>query len=60
MYIINKQKPDIVIYTGDFLDKDIHLPRSSKVISNPPYHKVVSIPENWVKYEHLIQPYDFE
>lgn len=32
---------------GDFLSKDIQLPSDCKVISNPPYHKIDGINENW-------------
>ena len=32
---------------GDFLSDDIHLPDNSKVISNPPYYKIVSISDSW-------------
>ena len=32
---------------GDFLDKNIHLPENSKVISNPPYFKITKIEKNW-------------
>lgn len=32
---------------GDFLDKSIHIPKNSKVISNPPYFKIKEILENW-------------
>lgn len=31
----------------DFLNKKIKLPNNSKVISNPPYYKIMSIGENW-------------
>ncbi len=31
----------------DFLDKNIRLPRNSKVISNPPYYKIVEYGNNW-------------
>ena len=31
----------------DFLDKDIKLPKNSKVISNPPYFKIKEYGENW-------------
>ena len=36
-----------VIY-GDFLNNNIQLPENSKVISNPPYAKVASIPDSWI------------
>ena len=32
---------------GDFLDKNIHLPANSKVISNPPYFKITKIEKSW-------------
>ena len=32
---------------GDFLDKNIHLPENSRVISNPPYFKITKISDNW-------------
>lgn len=32
---------------GDFLNKDITLPDNCKVISNPPYYKITSIPKGW-------------
>ena len=31
----------------DFLDKDVKLPKNSKVISNPPYYKIVEDGKNW-------------
>ncbi len=31
----------------DFLDKDVKLPKNSKVISNPPYYKIVENGNNW-------------
>lgn len=31
----------------DFLDKNIRLPRKSKVISNPPYYKITKYGDNW-------------
>lgn len=31
----------------DFLNKKIKLPKNSKVISNPPYYKILNIGENW-------------
>lgn len=32
---------------GDFLDKSIHIPKNSKVISNPPYFKIKEILKTW-------------
>lgn len=32
---------------GDFLDKNIHLPDNSRVISNPPYFKITKIEKTW-------------
>lgn len=37
----------INVVVGDFLDKSIHLPENSKVISNPPYYKITDMSENW-------------
>ena len=31
----------------DFLNKNIRLPKNSKVISNPPYYKITEYGENW-------------
>ena len=31
----------------DFLDKEIKLPKNSKVIANPPYYKIVENGKNW-------------
>lgn len=31
----------------DFLDKDVKLPKNSKVISNPPYYKIIDYGKNW-------------
>ena len=31
----------------DFLDKDIKLPKNAKVISNPPYYKIIEDGKNW-------------
>lgn len=31
----------------DFLDKNIKIPKNSKVISNPPYHRISEISDNW-------------
>lgn len=31
----------------DFLDKNIHLPKNCKVIANPPYAKISTIPSTW-------------
>ena len=31
----------------DFLDKNIKLPKNSKVISNPPYYKITTNGDNW-------------
>ena len=36
-------------YCIDFLDKDITLPASSKVISNPPYFKITKMSDKWSK-----------
>ena len=33
----------------DFLDKNIHLPQNCKVISNPPYAGISTIPNSWNK-----------
>jgi hypothetical protein len=32
---------------GDFLDKNIHLPDNSRVISDPPYFKITKIEKTW-------------
>ncbi|MCM1404240.1 MAG: SAM-dependent methyltransferase [Prevotella sp.] len=32
---------------GDFLNKDVVLPKNCKVISNPPYSRVLTIPDTW-------------
>ena len=37
----------IHICRGDFLATDIHLPKNSKAISNPPYAAISTIPETW-------------
>lgn len=37
----------IHIIQGDFLSKEICLPKNCKVISNPPYYKIKNIPNNW-------------
>lgn len=31
----------------DFLNKNVRLPRNSKVISNPPYYRILKFGENW-------------
>lgn len=38
---------NIHLVCGDFLDKNIELPKNAKVISNPPYYKIQSLPNNW-------------
>lgn len=45
---------DIQSYCCDFLDSSVHLPKNSKVISNPPYFKITDIPVNWV-YSEIIK-----
>lgn len=37
----------INVVVGDFLDKDIHLPMNSRVISNPPYYKITNVSDKW-------------
>ena len=37
----------INVHQGDFLDTKLHLPKSCKVITNPPYASVGVIPESW-------------
>ena len=34
-------------FACDFLNKKIHLPTNCKVISNPPYSEITSIPKSW-------------
>lgn len=38
---------NINVICGDFLNKKIHLPSDSKVISNPPYFKITKIEKSW-------------
>jgi len=38
-------------HLGDFLDRRMRLPAGCKVISNPPYAAIKSIPETWDKTE---------
>lgn len=35
------------VFNCDFLDKNIHLPVDSKVISNPPYFKITEVSDDW-------------
>ena len=41
----------INVVCGDFLDKKVTLPNDCKVISNPPYAKIVSLSTNWAQTE---------
>ena len=43
----------------DFLDKNINLPKDSKVISNPPYAAISNIDSNWEKTEVLLDTKEF-
>ena len=43
----------------DFLDKNVRIPRDSKVISNPPYYKITSISENWTITNVILQSKEF-
>lgn len=40
---------------GDFLDRSVTLPKNCKVISNPPYAAVSSIPETWNRSETVVK-----
>ena len=42
-----KYLKNINIINCDFLDNCVHLPADCKVISNPPYSKIPSIPDTW-------------
>lgn len=37
----------INIVNDDFLNKEVTLPKNSKVIANPPYYKIVEIKDTW-------------
>lgn len=37
----------IRVVHGDFLDRDIHLPKNCKVLSNPPYFRIEAVSERW-------------
>lgn len=36
-------------YHCDFLNRNLHLPQNCKVISNPPYAGIISVPKEWSK-----------
>lgn len=38
-------------HLGDFLDKRLSLPQDCKVIANPPYAAIKTIPETWLRTE---------
>lgn len=40
-------KDNITVVNADFLDKNITLPKNSKVISNPPYFQLKTFKDNW-------------
>ena len=44
---------------GDFLNHNIKLPDNCKVISNPPYHQIKEIKEDWDSSEILSQTNEF-
>jgi predicted RNA methylase len=44
----------IQLILGDFLDKEIKLPRNAKVISNPPYARITEIKDSWELTENLL------
>lgn len=48
----------INVINCDFLDKNIILPKNSKVISNPPYSQLKSINSNWNETDVLINTKD--
>lgn len=50
---------DIHDYYCDFLDKNIVLPKNSKVISNPPYALISKIGNNWNKTDVLKDTKEF-
>jgi len=49
----------INLVLGDFLNNAIKLPNNAKVISNPPYAKIMHIQSNWEKTENLLSSKDF-
>lgn len=40
---------------GDFLDRTVHLPSDCKVITNPPYSAIKSIPPSWERTEVVLE-----
>lgn len=44
---------------GDFLNKNIRLPNNAKVITNPPYAKILKILDNWDKTNNLMTGKDY-
>ncbi|MCL2861914.1 MAG: N-6 DNA methylase [Firmicutes bacterium] len=47
------------IICGDFLYRDITLPQNAKVISNPPYAKIVEFKPSWERTKNLFSSKDF-
>jgi len=48
-------EPYINVICGDFLDKNIKLPKNCKVISNPPYSTIKTTNDSWKKSEVILR-----
>ena len=49
----------INLILGDFLDNAVKLPSNAKVISNPPYAKIVQLQNSWKKTDNLVDSKDY-